>query len=66
MHVVSSASDAVAVSIHVYGANIGAMRRPVFDYRNRRRPRVRLSYPDTHGARPSGAGRRRRRPAVFR
>ena len=31
MHVVSNASAAVAVSIHVYGANIGAVRRHVFD-----------------------------------
>ena len=31
VHVVSNASDAVAVSIHVYGANIGAVRRHVFD-----------------------------------
>ena len=31
VHVVSNASDAVAVSIHVYGANIGALRRHVFD-----------------------------------
>jgi predicted metal-dependent enzyme (double-stranded beta helix superfamily) len=31
IHVVSNTSDKVAVSIHVYGANIGAVRRHVFD-----------------------------------
>jgi 3-mercaptopropionate dioxygenase len=31
VHVVSNAGDRVAVSIHVYGANIGAVRRHVFD-----------------------------------
>jgi predicted metal-dependent enzyme (double-stranded beta helix superfamily) len=31
VHVVSNAGDKVAVSIHVYGANIGAVRRHTFD-----------------------------------
>jgi len=31
VHVVSNASDRTAISIHVYGANIGAVRRHVFD-----------------------------------
>jgi len=31
IHVVSNAGTQVAVSIHVYGANIGAVRRHVFD-----------------------------------
>ena len=31
IHVVSNASDKTAVSIHVYGANIGAVRRHVYD-----------------------------------
>jgi predicted metal-dependent enzyme (double-stranded beta helix superfamily) len=31
IHVVSNTSDQTAVSIHVYGANIGAVRRHVFD-----------------------------------
>ena len=31
VHVVSNAGDKVAVSIHVYGANIGAVRRHVYD-----------------------------------
>ena len=31
IHVVSNAGKEVAVSIHVYGANIGAVRRHVFD-----------------------------------
>jgi len=31
VHVVSNAGDRTAVSIHVYGANIGAVRRHVFD-----------------------------------
>jgi 3-mercaptopropionate dioxygenase len=31
IHVVSNAGDKVAVSIHVYGANIGAVKRHVFD-----------------------------------
>jgi predicted metal-dependent enzyme (double-stranded beta helix superfamily) len=31
IHVVSNASDRTAVSIHVYGANIGAVKRHVFD-----------------------------------
>lgn len=33
VHVVSNAGRATAVSIHVYGANIGAVRRHVFDPR---------------------------------
>jgi len=31
IHVVSNTSDKVAVSIHVYGANIGAVRRHAYD-----------------------------------
>jgi predicted metal-dependent enzyme (double-stranded beta helix superfamily) len=31
VHVVSNAGEKVAVSIHVYGANIGAVRRHVYD-----------------------------------
>lgn len=31
VHVVSNAGERVAVSIHVYGANIGAVRRHVYD-----------------------------------
>ena len=31
IHVVSNAGEQVAVSIHVYGANIGAVRRHTFD-----------------------------------
>ena len=31
IHVVSNAGEEVAVSIHVYGANIGAVRRHVYD-----------------------------------
>ena len=31
VHVVSNAGDKVAVSIHVYGANIGAVRRHTYD-----------------------------------
>jgi predicted metal-dependent enzyme (double-stranded beta helix superfamily) len=31
VHVVSNAGDQVAVSIHVYGANIGAVRRHTYD-----------------------------------
>jgi predicted metal-dependent enzyme (double-stranded beta helix superfamily) len=31
IHVVSNAGDQVAVSIHVYGANIGAVRRHTYD-----------------------------------
>jgi predicted metal-dependent enzyme (double-stranded beta helix superfamily) len=31
IHKVSNDSDQVAVSIHVYGANIGAVRRSVYD-----------------------------------
>lgn len=34
-HVVSNTSDRAAVSIHVYGANIGAVRRQVFDPQSR-------------------------------
>jgi predicted metal-dependent enzyme (double-stranded beta helix superfamily) len=33
IHVVSNAGSETAVSIHVYGANIGAVRRHVFDPR---------------------------------
>lgn len=31
IHAVSNASDAVSISIHVYGSNIGASRRNVYD-----------------------------------
>lgn len=35
VHVVSNAGHRTAVSIHVYGANIGAVRRHIFDPRSR-------------------------------